>query len=289
MHGYDLVHEMAFVAPILKTAPVIITVYDLSFVHYPQALGRMRCIYLNRLTGRSCRRAERVIAISQSTADDLMRQMSIPAQKIDVTPLGYDQSRFHPFSLEEREQFIKAKKLPERFWLYLGTIEPRKNLVMLLHAYAKLEKRLPLILAGGHGWGINEVKHTIQQLGLEADVLLPGYLDLDEIGLYYACADCFLYPSLYEGFGLPVLEAMACGTPTITSNISSLPEVAGEAALTLAPDDIAAWTKALQLAYTSAAWRDESSQLGLERARFFTWENTAKLTVESYCRALEIN
>jgi len=285
---YDLYHAMAFVAPMLLTTPMVVTVYDLTFMRYPERLTTARRLYLRMFTALTCRRAKRVIAISQSTADDLTTLLDIPADKIDVTPLGYDAETYFPRTKSQLYDFSTLHHLPERFWLFVGTLEPRKNLVMLLNAYAKLPKseRLPLILGGGKGWMVDEIFATIERHGLGGEVKHIGFIPTEDLPLWYNSAEAFLYPSVFEGFGLPVLEAMACGTPILTSNVSSLPEVAGDSGMTLSPDDEAIWTDALKQVYQDSEWRESAREQGIQRAQQFTWERTAQLTIDSYRKAL---
>lgn len=286
---YDLYHAMAFVAPLILHVPMVVTVYDLTFMRYPERLTTARRQYLQMFTALTCRRAKRILAISQSTADDLTNLLGIPAHKIDVTPLGYDAQRFRPYTPDEIEVFRIRRGLPERFWLFVGTLEPRKNLVTLLRAYAQLptHEQVPLILGGGKGWMVDEIFDTIAHYGLGDKVTHVGFIPTADLPLWYNSAEVFMYPSVFEGFGLPVLEAMACGTPVITSNVSSLPEVAGDAGLTLPPNDIPAWVDALHRAYDDVVWRDTARKQGLERAQQFTWARTAQLTIESYRRAID--
>ncbi|MEM9952721.1 MAG: glycosyltransferase family 1 protein [Chloroflexota bacterium] len=285
----DLYHAGAFVAPLLLNTPMVVTVYDLTFMRYPQRLTTARRLYLRTFTELTCKRARRIIAISESTKQDLVDLLGIAPDKVDVTPLGYDRDLFQPLLADKIQTFRQQHDLPERFWLYVGTIEPRKNLVTLIEAYAQLptSERLPLILAGGKGWLTESIFEAIAKHKLEDEIRLPGFIPTDDLPLWYNSADCFIFPSVFEGFGLPVLEAMACGTPVITSNVSSLPEVAQDAGLILPPTEIDAWVSGLKQAYYDANWRQSASQRGLEIAQTFTWEQTARLTVKSYQRALE--
>ncbi|MCY3978403.1 MAG: glycosyltransferase family 1 protein [Chloroflexi bacterium] len=287
LRRYDLYHALAFVAPVVLTVPMVVTVYDLSFLHYPARLSAARRLYLRALTALTCARARRVLAISQSTANDLRAHLGVPADKIDVTPLGYDRAAFRPLLENDIVHFRRKQALPERFWLFVGTLEPRKNLPMLLKAYARLPKkeRLPLMMGGGSGWMAREVFATIERLQLGDSVKHVGFIPAADLALWYNCAEAFLYPSVFEGFGLPVLEAMACGTPVITTNVSSLPEVAGVAAQCLPPDDIERWSAALRDLQRNDAWRESARMKGLERAKLFSWARTAELTVASYRKA----
>jgi glycosyltransferase involved in cell wall biosynthesis len=286
--AYNLYHAMAFVAPLLLMKPMVVTVYDLSFMRYPERLTASRRLYLRMFTELTCKRAKRITVISHSTKQDLVDLLDIPAAKIDVTHLGYDRELIRPLSPEVIAAFKQQKGLPERFWFYLGTIEPRKNLVTLIEAYARLpqNERLPLVLGGGKGWMTEAVYEAVERYGLSDMISFVGFVPTEEMALWYNSAEVFVYPSVFEGFGLPVLEAMACGTPVITSNVSSLPEVAQGAGLCLPPHDIAVWTETLQRVYHDSAWREEAAHKGLAKAQQFDWAHTAQATINSYRHAL---
>ncbi len=281
---YDLYHALAFVAPALLLTPMVVTIYDLSFFHYPDRLPRSRRLYLQRLTEWTCQRARRIIAISQSTARDVAATFGIAPDRIDVAPPGCDFSRFRPLPPEDVAAFRHAQGLPERFWLFIGTLEPRKNLTMLIDAYAALPdaERLPLVIAGGKGWDYEPIFAAVERYRLGEWVRFPGFVSAEALPLWYNAAQTFIYPSVFEGFGIPVLEAMACGTPVIASHATSLPEVVGDAGICLPPDDVGAWTAALRRAQGDAMWRTSAGEGGLARAQRFTWRETAARTAASY-------
>lgn len=288
----DLAHGLAFVLPLLSRRPSVVTVYDLSFVHYPHLLPVARRWYLRLFARWSCGRARRVIAISHSTARDLAQTFGLTPQRIDVAAPGVGE-QFRPLPRAEIDAFRARKGLPNRFLLFVGTLEPRKNLPMLLRAYAQLPARqrqaVPLVLAGGRGWMDGAIHATIAAHDLASSVLLPGYLPADELPWWYNAAEALVYPSVYEGFGLPVLEALACGTPALVSDVSSLPEAVGDGGLRLPPDEVSAWTEALGHVLDDATWRAQASARGLAHAARFTWTQTAAQTVASYRRALEVD
>lgn len=284
--GIDLYHALAFVAPLALTIPSVVTVYDLSFIHYPERLPAARRLYLRLFTGLTCRRARRVIAISHSTARDLTQTLGIPADKIDVAPPGCDPATFHPLPAEQIAAFRRERNLPERFWLFVGTLEPRKNLTTLIDAYAALPERPPLIIGGGKGWDYEPIFAAVERHGLEESIRFVGYIPTEDLPIWYNCAEAFIYPSVFEGFGLPVLEAMACGTPVIVSDASSLPEVAGETGLCVPPHDTEAWTTALRRAWDDAGWRAAARERGIRDAARYTWAETARQTVASYRKAV---
>lgn len=284
----DVYHAMAFVAPLRLKIPTVVTVYDLTFIRYPEALSRSRRLYLQTLTRRTCQQAAVVIAISESTAQDVADLLDIPREKIVVAVPGVSE-QFRPLPEEDVAAFRQKHQLPARFLLHLGTLEPRKNLVMLLHAYAELpasmQEEVALVFAGGKGWLYDDIFATIKRLHLQEKVLFPGYVDHAELPLWYNAAEALVYPSLFEGWGLPVVEAMACGCPTLVSDISSLPEAAGDTGLRLPPGEVSAWTDGMLLAITDQRWRQKSREQGLIRARQFTWEATAAATINAYQQA----
>ncbi len=283
----DLLHSLAFVSPVAAPCPAVVTVYDLSFKLTPDRFLPAQRLYLSAFTAHSCRRARRVIAISESTKRDVVRVFGVPAEKVDVAYPGIDPA-FRRLPRAEVEAFRARKGLPECFILYLGTLEPRKNLSALIHAFSKLQtpnSKLKLILAGAVGWLYDDLFRLVQDLNLTGSVFFPGYLPAEELILWYNAAAVFAYPSSYEGFGLPVAEALACGRPVVTSNVSSLPEAAGEAARRVAPDDVQALTEALAQALS---FDSEQLARGPAHAAQFTWAATARATVTSYRRALDL-
>ncbi len=286
--GFDLVHSMAFVSPLILTLPSVVTVYDLSFRHYPERLSTMRRLYLQWMTPLSVKRARRVIAISRSTARDLTATLGTPADKIDTAVLGFDRDVFRPAAPDVIRAFKMQNGLPDRFWLFVGTLEPRKNLVTLIEAYAALppNARPKLVIGGGKGWDTDPIFAAVERLKLADDVLFPGFIPADQLALWYNSAEAFVYPSVFEGFGLPVLEAMACGTPVIVSDASSLPEIAEGAGMLIPPHDPSAWTAALAQAMQDDGWRRDARERGQEKAQRFTWNEHARVTVESYRQAL---
>lgn len=284
----NVLHATAFVAPFVRPCPTITTIYDVSFALFPQFFRGFNQTYLRLGTRWSARRARRIIAISECARRDAHRLYGVPLDRITVAYPGVDEAlkRADPDRVQE---FRRAKNLPEKFLLYLGTLEPRKNLAMLTHAFAQLKRECPdalLVLAGGIGWLAGEVFTAIRECGVKDSVLLPGYIAGEEQALWYAAATAFVFPSLYEGFGLPPLEAMACGTPVVTSNVASLPEVVGEAGLLLAPGDIGGWAAALRRVWTDGAYRAELADRGARQAQQFTWHATSRQIALAYREAL---
>ncbi len=283
-----VLHDTAFVGPIVQPCPIVLTIYDLSFALYPQFFGGLKQTYLRLGTRYSAKRAQRIIAISDNTRRDIARLYQVPIERIDLAYPGVDET-IGRRSAVEVERFRTEKNLPNKFLLFLGTLEPRKNLPMLIRAFAQLKNDCPdakLILAGGLGWLTAEIFNTAKSAGVEDRVIWPGFVAEEEKTLWYSAATAFVYPSIYEGFGLPPLEAMACGTPIIVSNAASLPEVVGSAGLSIDPQDENSWAAAMTRVWNDAAYRAELADRGLAQAQKFSWIETARATTSSYRRAL---
>ncbi len=284
----DLLHSMAFVSPVVSTVPSVVTVYDLSFLKMPGRFKAANRLYLSTLTARSCRNARRVIAISESTKRDVVEAFNISADKVDVVYPGRDETLTRP-SDAEIEEFRAKRGLPERYILYLGTIEPRKNLSLLINAFAKLRPEgIKLVCAGGKGWMYEDIFQTVEEMHLQRDVLFPGFVPTEELPLWYAASELFVYPSIYEGFGMPVLEAMCCGVPCITTDASSLPEAAGDAAILFPPDDADALTAALHTVLSQTSVQQDMIEKGYRQANTFSWQTAGELTAQSYAKALNL-
>ena len=286
--GVELLHGPAFVGPLVGSCPFVITVHDLSFLLYPQGLRALNRIYLRTCTRLSVQRARRVIAVSESTKRDLVHYYDLSPAKVDVVHNGVD-TVFQPLPADRVAAFRAERGLPARFILFVGTLEPRKNVVRLIDAYARLPKtRPPLMLVGGKGWFYDEVFARVETLSLNSEVQFVGYVPAEDLPWWYNAANLFVYPSLYEGFGLPPLEAMACGTPVVTSTTSSLPEVVGQAGLLVDPTDIEALAAAMEQVLADPGVREKMRAAGLAQAQGFSWQKTARRTVGSYRRALAV-
>lgn len=261
---------------------LVLTIYDLTPLTHPHC-HLPNTINVTRITMRWARRAKRLLTFSQAVKDQLVELFRFPSERIIVTPLA-PAKHFKPQPKGFVESVMRKYGLTEKFVLYVGVVEPRKNLNVFLRAFARLRGELPhrFVIAGSLGWYSDSVLTEIEKLGLQSRVTMVGYVPDDDLPALYCGADAFVYPSLAEGFGLPVIEAMACGTPVLCSNAPALQEVAGDAALTIDPHDEDAWTYALKELLTNEELRSELSGKGIERAKRFSWEQTALKTLRAF-------
>ncbi|MCA9900826.1 MAG: glycosyltransferase family 4 protein [Ardenticatenaceae bacterium] len=282
----DLLHSMAFVTPLFSRCPAVITVYDLSFYHFPERFPALQRLYLSSQTRRSCQRARRIITISESSRQDVHRFLGVPLEWIDVVVPGVD-AVYRPLPPDEVAAFRQRQGL-ERFVLHVGTLQPRKNIPVLIDAFARQDDpELKLVLVGGKGWLYDEIFRQVQALGLADRVIFTGYVPDDDLPLWYNAAELLVFPSVYEGFGLPVVEAMACGTPVIASNSSSIPEAVGEAGLLFAPNDVETLASQMTAVLTDTTLKNKLRQQGLEHAQTFSWARAGLETAVVYQRALQ--
>ncbi|GIW07637.1 MAG: glycosyl transferase family 1 [Dehalococcoidia bacterium] len=283
-------HGTDHLLPPLRRARTVFTVHDLIFRFYPEHHLPLNRWYLTLMMPRFLRAADALIAVSEQTKRDVTALYGIPAERIRVVYEGVD-PRFRPENDPARLADLRRRLgLPERFVLYLGTIEPRKNLPALLDAYQLLVaggEEADLVIAGRTGWLFEPVFAHVRRLGLEQRVHFTGWVDDADTPALLSAARAFVFPSLYEGFGLPPLEAMACGTPVVVSNTSSLPEVVGEAGLLVPPTDVAALAGALRRVLEDDDLAAALRAKGLRQARRFRWEKAALETLAVYRTAVE--
>ncbi|HKZ82773.1 MAG TPA: glycosyltransferase family 1 protein [Anaerolineae bacterium] len=291
----DLFHSPDFtLPPVLPGARTLLTVHDLSFIRDPDSAVPSLRKFLDRAVRRSVARAGRVLADSQATKDDLVELFGVPAGKIDVLLSGVD-ARFRPIRDPSALAAVRAKYHlgNGRLILSVGTIQPRKNYVRLIQAFGRVAGRwgqigsdllgdVNLVIAGGKGWMFDDIFAEVTRLGLEGRVKFTGFVDESDLPALYSAATVFAYVSLYEGFGLPVLEAMACGAPIIGSSASSIPEVVGDAGLLVDPTDVDAIAAGLIGLLRDPSARDAYMRDGLRRASKFTWDAAARQLLSIY-------
>ena len=282
----DLYHSPDFtLPPVMPGTPTVLTVHDLSFAKDPESASPGLRGYLDVVVPRSVQRATHVLADSQATKDDLIELYGTPAEKISVLYSGVEAS-FRPIDDEAKLAAVRERYHlgAAPFIFSISTIQPRKNYKRLIAAFdaALRNSDFNLVIAGGKGWLYEEIFAEVERRDLAGRVLFPGYVDDADLSALYSAAQALAYPSLYEGFGLPLLEAMACGTPVLASTAPCLPEVAGKAALLVDPYDVDDIAAGLQQIVSDSGLRVELVERGFERAAQFRWEDSARKLVELY-------
>lgn len=287
---WDLFHETNYIAPDIPM-PLVTTVCDMSYLRCPEFMPRHRRRWLHSYLGDCLSRSRAIISISRFTTEELLNCFpKLDPSRVITTPLGVDHQEFHARHCPVEETRLRSEYgLPPHFLLYLGTLEPRKNLQGLLRAYALLPEQLrreyPLVLAGCHGWRQAYFRDMARSLLQEGSLKMLGYVPQTDVPRLMRAADVFCFPSLYEGFGLPALEAAACGTPVLCAGSSSLPEVLGEAAESVDPHSDERIAGGLLRVLEDDGYRTTLASRGPERASMFTWQRCAEATVEAYRRA----
>jgi glycosyltransferase involved in cell wall biosynthesis len=285
----DIFHGPSFTLPPSFT-PSLLTVHDLSFLRYPQGAHPSLLAWLTRAVPRSLRRARHVLADSKSTRADLIDLMQIPAERITVIGAGVEE-RFHPVSDPVTLAQVCARyQLPERFVLSVSTLEPRKNFTGLIAAFDRLTATtspgpisdLHLVIAGGKGWLYDDIFTAAEESPVRDRIHFPGFVADEDLPALYSLAALFAFPTHYEGFGIPVLEAMACGTPVVCADNSSLPEVAGDSALLVRATDTDALAEAMHCLLVDLSLREELVLRGREQAGKFSWDEPARRLLKVY-------
>jgi glycosyltransferase involved in cell wall biosynthesis len=285
----DLLH-VTYNVPLFVPCPLVVSVHDISFALYPEFFSKRDLRLLSAYVPLSLRRARHVVTLSESAAHDIERVYKLPRSKISVTPLAARTTFNVRADCNETVAVHERFGLRSPYILAVGNLQPRKNLARLVEAFARLPRScddVKLVLAGRAQWRESQLYELIERLRLDDRVVFTGYLSDHELAVLYRGALAVAYPSLYEGFGLPILEAMACGSPVICSSTSSMPEVAGDAAILVDPYGTGEIAEALRWVIESPTLRDDLRRRGLERAALFSWESTARQTAAIYERVVE--
>jgi glycosyltransferase involved in cell wall biosynthesis len=284
----DLCHFTNSVAPLLAPCPTVVTIHDMTLWLYPQLHYARRLLAMRSIIPPAARRSAAIITVSNSAKQDIIRILGVPSEKVEVI---YEAAEpcFRPLPAATASEVAEqCLPLPPRFILHVGTIEPRKNLVRLIEAIALLRKQgtapPPLLITGERGWKEDAIFAAVERLDLQDCVRFVGFVPREVLVALYNLADLLVLPSLYEGFGLPLIEAMACGTPVLTSASGSLAEIAGDAADFLEPTSVSSIAAAIEKLLADPARRDELRSRGLQRAAGFSWAATARQTRHLYAR-----
>mgnify|MGYP000009224688 FL=1 len=284
----DITHFCNYVIPFGVRGKKIVTVHDLAFREYPETIRKRTLLMLKSSLKRSIRRADAILADSEFTKQEILKYYNVPEEKIYVVPCGIDTNKFYP--IEDQAEIERTKEkygIHGEYYLYLGTLEPRKNIEGILEAYGKLKKDseepIPkMVIAGGKGWLFDSIFEKVKKQNLEEDVIFTGYVDeTDKVQLLNG-AMAFCFPSFYEGFGMPPMEAMACGTAVITSNGNSLFEVTGEAAIHVEPTDISQISEALRRVWKDEVYRKELEEKGFEQVKMYSWKKAVDALYKVY-------
>ncbi len=290
-HPVDVLH-VQYTAPPFCPVPVVATIHDLAFEHMPETFTRRGSFQLKLTVRRTAQRAARIATVSEYSRWDLLRTYRLAPEKVAVTYNGVESHFTSALTQNEANEVRKQFGIDRDFLLAVGSLQPRKNLVRLIRAYARLRSEVPnfspqLVIVGRKLWLADEIFAEIRRQRWAEDVILTGYVDDADLPKLYRQATAFVYPSLFEGFGLPPVEAMACGTPVVTSNVSSLPEVTGGAALLIDPMDQGSIESALLTIIQDQGLRKRLREQGIEQAKKFTWQAAAEKTLQLYQESFE--
>jgi glycosyltransferase involved in cell wall biosynthesis len=286
----DIVHFTNGMVPLVSPVPTVVTIHDMSLTLYPRYHPPRRVLLNRPLVDIAARRADAIITVSQSAKRDIVRLYGLPHERVHVVHEAAAPSFRPVHDSSERDRVRRKYGLADRFILYVGTIEPRKNLPNLIEGFARRWKSgdLPhqLVCAGPYGWLSRDIEDRIERLQIEEAIRFTGYVPFEDLPVLYSLAEMFVFPSLYEGFGLPVIEAMACGTPVITGHVAALAEVGGGAVEQVDNLDAESLGEAMVGLARSRERRENYSALGLQRSQVFSWDHAARETLAVYSRVL---
>lgn len=285
----DIMHSTDLLFPASSNKPSVLTVHDLIFLRFPRFYTQKNRSYMKSMAKFSIKNASHIICYSQATKKDIVNLLAVDENKISVIYLGVE--KYFKRTNNRSISLAKQKyKLPRNYILTLSTIEPRKNLKRLIQAFNSIKSEIgdfKLVIVGQRGWKYRKFFQFLSQMDVEEDIVLTGYVNDKDLPAIYSGASVFAYPSLYEGFGLPVLEAMACGTPVVCANTSSLPEIVGEAAVTINPYSVKEIATGIKNVIVDKNLAKTLSNESIKQARKFSWENTAKQTLAIYKQVAE--
>ncbi|MHC4647917.1 MAG: glycosyltransferase family 4 protein [Planctomycetota bacterium] len=290
-HRLDVLHCLSYICPLRRTsAPCVVTVHDTIAIDHPQWCKKTNAIYFNLVMKSAVKRASCVISLSKCTAEDVRRNLGLPGSKVRVIYPGTDNIFRESQDVSRRGEVRRRHNLPERYILYVGNVEPKKNTGTLLRVQRRIcEKGLPhkLVVVGKRSWRSQAQLAQMDREAASGNVVRAGYVESKDLPLVYGMADVFVFPSLYEGFGFPPLEAMACGTPVVSSDKGALAETVKDAAIIVEPHDVEQITEAVVSLIADSALRKKHVRLGLRQSRLFDWQKTARETLSVYEEVVE--
>lgn len=283
----DIAQFFNFAVPPGVNGRRVALVHDMAYKSCPHAVSKKTRIWLELCMEKSCRHADHIVTVSEFSKQEIMKYLRVPEEKVTVVPNAVDHAVYHPGYTKAQIQKVLGKYgIKGEYFLYLGTIEPRKNLERLIGAYGKLCRERAhapqLVLAGGRGWLCEGIYQKACRMDMGDQILFTGYVRQEDSPALMCGAKAFVFPSLYEGFGMPPLEAMACGTPVIASNTASMPEVMGDAGMLVDPGSEEEICRAMRTAMDDDACMDRYRKLGLQRAKGYTWAKSARMLMDVY-------
>jgi len=284
----DVLHSPNYITPLIKLGfKIILTIHDLTFLLFPEKYTITKRLLFSKMLPLFIKKSDKIIAVSNNTKQDILRFFKLPEDKIAVTYESYPDYYNMSIPLPESKKIVSRYGIDKDYILYVGMIEPRKNIISLLKAFVELDPDidLDLVIVGNKGWYFKEIEEYMSSISnrkLNNKIIFTGYVSEPELKYFYRAAFMFVYPSLYEGFGLPPLQAMACGTPVITSNVSSLPEVVGNAGIKIDPTDLKGLGKSMMKLTKNKEFREQNIVKGLDNAKKFDLEKVGKNTIRVY-------
>lgn len=294
-HDIDVYHGVCnFELPIRKVCRYVVTIHDLVPLFFPQLVPKKHLLFFRMFMKRAAHTADLIITDSEHSRRDIIAHLGVPAAKVRVVYLGYTPRERPPDDPEHRRAVLARYGIRAPYLLFVGVLEPKKNLERLLKAFALLRRdstvgqNLQLVIAGGQGWFVERIFRDVRALGLDQQVIFPGFVPEADLPELYAGAEVFVFPSIYEGFGLPVVEAMSYGVPVVTSNISSLPELVGEAGVLVDPFTPEAICEGVATVLRDSQLRTAMRHKGRAQARQFSWQRTAEATYRIYQEAARL-
>lgn len=282
----DLLHSPGYVSPLLSSVPSVVTIPDVIALLFPRLCRRSNYLYYKMLLPPAAKKARRIITLSQNSKRDIVNNLNVPSEKVDVVAMGVHRS-FNRIDDAAKLEGIRAKyAVGDRMILFVGNLEPKKNIERIIEAFHVLKRdrgiEHKLVIAGKKGWKYSGIFDAVDKLQLSGDVRFLGYVPREDLPPLYNTADVFVFPSLYEGFGIPPLEAMACGTPVVTSNVSALPEVVGDAAIFVDPGNVGEIAEGIFRVISDGDLRKGLAAKGLKRAKLYSWEKVIDKTRKIY-------
>jgi glycosyltransferase involved in cell wall biosynthesis len=294
-HPVDLFFQPTHTLPIFAPKRMITTLHDIGFERLPKLYRPAELRYHRYSAQLAVKRANRILTVSEFSKREILERYKLPPERVTVTPLAVDPARYRPDIGEDSKDVVLTKyRLSRPFLIFVGRVEEKKNIVNLVHAFSLFKSRrgvgdpVKLLLVGSHGFGIERIKKSIAANKIENSVVMPGYVPEADVPALIAAARLLLLPSWYEGFGLPILQAQACGTPVVASSAASMPEVGGQAALYAKPDEPESLAQAMKTLMDESSTWERCRALGLENVKRFSWAETARLTLNAFLEVLGI-